>query len=118
VILGALRAAAGPNVPLVGMKYHSPYLVAWFDDPALAHTLVDLTVQFNNGLEAIYTAAGSPVADVETAFSLTDFTIQPDGLPLNVQRVCQWTLMCTVGDVHPNEQGSGVIARAFEAVLP
>jgi lysophospholipase L1-like esterase len=118
VILAALRAAAGPNVPIVGMNYYSPYLVAWFDDPAFAHTLVDLTVQFNNGLEAIYQAAGSPVADVETAFSLTDFTIQPDGLPLNVERVCQWTLMCTAGDVHPNEEGSAVIAHAFGAVLP
>jgi hypothetical protein len=39
---------------------------------------VDVGVQFNNGLEAIYTTAGSPVANVETAFSMSDFTIQPD----------------------------------------
>jgi hypothetical protein len=72
VILAALREAAGPDVPIVGMNYYSPFVVAWFDDPALGHALVDATVQFNDGLEAIYTAAGSPVADVETAFSTTD----------------------------------------------
>jgi hypothetical protein len=78
-----------------------------------------MTVEFNNSLEAIYTAAGSPVADVETAFSLTDFTPQPDALPLNVQRVCAWTWMCPpVGDVHPNKDGYGVIAHAFQTVLP
>jgi hypothetical protein len=51
--------------------------------------------------------------DVETAFSLTDFTPQPDGLPLNLEHVCQWTCMCPpVGDVHPNETGYGVIAHS------
>jgi len=100
------------------MNYYQPFVVAWFDDPALAHDIVDATVQFNDVLEASYTAAGSHVADVETAFSVTDFTIQPDGLPLNLQRVCQWTLMCTVGDPHPNDDGSGVIARVFNAVVP
>ena len=111
LILAALRDAVGPDVPIVGMNYYQPFVVAWFDDPALAHDIVDATVQFNDVLEASYTAAGSHVADVETAFSVTDFTIQPDGLPLNLQRVCQWTLMCTVGDPHPNDDGSGAIAR-------
>jgi lysophospholipase L1-like esterase len=91
VILAALRAAAGPDGPILGMNYYSPFIVAWIDDPALAQAIVDLTGRFNNGLEAIYQAAGSPVADFETAFSMTDFTIQPDGLPLNVEHVCQWT---------------------------
>ena len=118
VILATLRDAARPDVPIVGMNYYSPFVVAWFDDPALALAIVDATVQFNNALEAIYQSAGSPVADVETAFSMTDVTIQPDGLPLNVQRVCQWTDACTVGGTHPNDEGSAVIAHAFEAALP
>jgi lysophospholipase L1-like esterase len=117
VILSALRAASGPDVPIIGMNYYSPFIVAWFHDPALAQAIVDGTVRFNNGLEAIYQAAGSPVADIETAFSMTDFTIQPDGLPLNVERVCEWTWMCAVGDVHPNKDGYGAIARAFVAAL-
>jgi hypothetical protein len=118
VILTALREAAGPDVPIVGMNYYSPDVVAWFDDPTLAHALVDLGVQFNNGHEAIYTAAGSPVADVDADLSMTDFTIQPDGLPLNVQHICQWTLICAAGEPHPNQEGSGVIAHAFQAVPP
>ena len=117
-VLAALRAAAGPDAPIVGINYYNPFVVVWFDDTALAHALVDVGVQSNNDLEAIYTAAGLAVADVEAAFSTTDFTIQPDGLPLNVQRLCQWTLMCAFGDPHPNQEGSGVIAHAFEDVPP
>ena len=117
-ILAALRDAAGPDVPIVGMNYYSPFVVAWFDDPVLAHAIVDATVQFNNVLEEIYQSAGTPVADVETAFAMTEFIPQPDGLPLNVEHVCQWTWMCAIGNTHPNKNGYGVIAHAFEAVLP
>jgi hypothetical protein len=37
--------------------------------------------------------------------------------PRNVQRVWQRTLMGAAGDLHPNHEGSGVIAHAFESVL-
>ena len=84
------------------MNYHNPFIVARFDDPAVARFIVDVIVRFNDGLEAIHQAAGSPVADVETAFSLTDFTPQPDGLPLKVERACQWTSMGAVGDSTPS----------------
>jgi lysophospholipase L1-like esterase len=117
-ILGKLRQAAGPAVPIVGMNYYSPAVVAWFRHPALAQVIVDLTVRFNDVLEGSYQAVGSPVADVETAFSTTDFTIQPDGLPLNVERVCQWTWQCSFANVHPNNQGYAVIAHAFASALP
>lgn len=122
-ILGQLRAAAGPDVPIIGMNYYDPFLALWvlFPSPTgqlLAQASESFVVQFNDGEEAAYQAAGSPVAGVETAFSTTDFTLQPDGLPLNVERVCQWTWMCSIGDIHPNTIGFGVIAQAFEAVLP
>jgi hypothetical protein len=56
------------------------------------------------------------------AFSIADLTIQPDGLPLDVERICQWTWMCTpppLGpDIHANTTGYGVIARAFADQLP
>jgi lysophospholipase L1-like esterase len=35
-----------------------------------------------------------------------------------VQRICQWTWTCTAGDIHPNSDGYGVIARAFQEALP
>jgi hypothetical protein len=101
------------------MNYYNPAVVAWFQDPALAQLIVNLTVRFNDVLEGSYQAVGLPVADVETAFSTTDFTIQPDGLPLNVERVCQWTWQCTsFTNVHPNKQGYAVIADAFASGLP
>jgi lysophospholipase L1-like esterase len=118
-ILGKLRDATGPGVPIAGMNYYNPSVVVWFQDPALAQFIVNLTVQFNDALEGSYQAAGSPVADVEAAFSMTDFTIEPDGLPLNVERVCQWTWQCTsFANVHPNKEGYGVIAQTFQSVLP
>jgi lysophospholipase L1-like esterase len=119
IILGRLRAAAGPGVPIVGMNYFSTAIVAWFENPALAQLVVTLTVLANNNLEAIYLSAGSPVADVETAFSTTDFSLTPSGVPLNVARICQWTWRCSpFENSHPNAVGYGVIAQAFHQALP
>ena len=116
-ILAALRAAAGPDIPIVGMNYYNPFLAFWFSSPAAARASNGLVVgQVTPLLEAIYGAAGSPVADVETAFSTTNFTLV-GGVPLNVGRICQWTWMCTVQSIHPNATGYGVIASAFAAAL-
>ncbi len=118
-IVSALRAAAGPDVPIVGMNYYDPFLAFWFDSQAAAQLTEQMVVQFNDVLGSAYSTAGDPAADVESAFSTTDFTLQPDGIPLNVERICQWTRMCTSSpDVHPNATGYGVIAQAFEEVLP
>jgi lysophospholipase L1-like esterase len=118
VILADLRNAAGPAVPIVGMSYYNPFLVDWFADPSSLQQHVDGIVAFNDLLEGDYTAAGDPVADVESAFSSTDTTLQPDGVPLDVERICQWTWMCIFGDLHPNAIGYGVIAQAFADALP
>src|SRR5262245_15412128 len=56
-ILNALRAAAGPEVPIVGMNYYNPFLVDWFADPAALQDHVDWIVAVNDLLEGIYTAA-------------------------------------------------------------
>jgi len=121
VILAALRDAAGPDVPIIGMNYDDPFLVAWFSDPAALPAEARSAAAFNTMLESIYTAAGDPVADVATAFSTTDFTLV-GGIPLDVQRICQWTWMCAsppLGpNVHPNTAGYGVIAQAFNKALP
>jgi hypothetical protein len=84
----------------------------------LAQASESFVVQVDDGEEATYQSERIPVADVETAFSTTDFTLQPDGIPLNVERICQWTWMCSIVDIHPNTQGYGVIAQAVEQVLP
>jgi lysophospholipase L1-like esterase len=119
-ILGALRAAAGPDVPIVGMSYYNPSFAEWFGDPGSLQDRVDALVAFNDLLEGIYAAAGDPVADVESAFSATDTTVV-DGLPLDVLRVCQWTWLCVPPphgpDLHPNAAGYAVIAQAFLRAL-
>src|SRR5262252_2424607 len=105
VILSALRDAAGPDVPIIGMNLYDPFLVVWFSDPAALRPEALSAVDLNTVLASIYTAAGDPVADVESAFSTTDFT-RVRGIPLDVLRICQWTWMCAsppLGpDIHPN----------------
>jgi lysophospholipase L1-like esterase len=117
-ILSALRDASGPDVPIVGMNYYDPFLAFWFFSPTAAQLSEQMVVQFNDLLGSVYSAAGDPVADVETAFSTTDWTLV-GGIPFNVLRICQWTWMCSSNpDVHPNTAGYGVIGLAFEDVLP
>jgi lysophospholipase L1-like esterase len=118
LILASLRAAAGPGVPIVGMNYYDPFVPqAWSDGglPAVQAEVAGV-VAFNDVLESAYAAAGDPIADVESAFSVTDLTLV-DGTPLSVLRECQWTWICTpppLGpDIHANSTGYGVIAQAF-----
>jgi lysophospholipase L1-like esterase len=120
VILAALREAAGPGVPIVGMNYYNPSLAEWFANPASLQGDVNALVGFNDLLEAIYAAAGDPVADVETAFASTDTTLV-DGVPRDVARLCAWTWNCATPphgpDIHPNDAGYAAIALAFAQVL-
>ena len=113
LILSALREAVGPEVPIVGMNFYNPFLVFWFGSPAAAEATNAMVVgQVNPTLERLYADASVPVADVEAAFSSTDWTLV-GGVPQNVGRICQWTWMCDAGDIHPNTVGYGGIAQAF-----
>ena len=120
VILAALREAAGPGVPIIGMNYYDPLVVTWFSDPTSLPVEVARADVFNDLLEGIYAAAGDPVADVETAFAALD-TTPVNGIPLDVARICAWTWMCApapVGpNIHANAAGYAVMAAAFEAKL-
>jgi lysophospholipase L1-like esterase len=117
-ILAALREAAGAGVPIVGMNYYDPFLGFWaLGLPGLAVASTLLTVEFNDALEAVYQTAGVPVADVEAAFAVTDFTVVDD-LPVNVSYACALTWFCSVQDIHANDAGYAAIARSFEEHLP
>jgi lysophospholipase L1-like esterase len=123
IILRELRAAAGADVPILGMNYYDPFAPqAWSQGglPGLQAQVAGV-VGFNNLLEEMYASHGDPVADVESAFAVTDFT-SVDGTPLDVLRECEWTWICTpppLGpDIHANSAGYGVIAQAFADQLP
>ena len=129
-ILAALREAAGPEVPIVGATSYDPFLGAWLTGPegrAFAElTVFAAIVPLNQMLTGIYGAAGMPVADVEGAFSTTDFTtmvpLAPFGdVPLNVVRICQWTWICVPPPLGPNNHanaaGYQAMAQAFATVL-
>ena len=120
-ILPALRAAAGPAVPIIAMNYYDPLLAAWIRGEAgqaLALESYQATLAVNAVLENIYGAFQVPVADVEAAFRTGDFTPVPGlNVPLNVLLVLAWTWMGAPPpdgpDVHPNSLGYAVIAGAF-----
>ena len=123
-ILLRLRAAAGPDVPVVGMSYYGvglPEVWSSTHDLTALQTYIAQVNAFNALLAGIYTAAGDPVADVQGAFQVNDTTLV-DGTPLDVVRECQWTWICASAplgpDIHANSDGYGVIAQAFEEALP
>jgi lysophospholipase L1-like esterase len=113
-ILGALRDAAGPDVPIVGMTYYDPFSVFWFASPAAGQAADGLVGALNSALEQIYTTAGAAVAQVDDEFAVGTF-------PASALHACQWTWMCAAPplgpDIHPNAAGYGVIAQAFADVL-
>ncbi len=128
-ILGALRNAVGEDTVIAGMNLYDPFLADYLTGPAgqaVATQSVSLDVAFNSLLGASFGAFGIPVADVQTAFSTTDFadTVTLPGLgpvPVNVARICEWTWMCAsppIGpNIHANQAGYQVIATAFEQAV-
>jgi lysophospholipase L1-like esterase len=126
-ILKALRLAAGPDVPIVGMNYYNPFLAAWLD-PTLGPPFVEVAngilANFNGLLGSIYGFYRMPVADVATAFGTTDDQLVPAPppfppmVPQNVLNICFLTYMCPGGNIHATTDGYGVITQAFLDVLP
>lgn len=126
-IVETLRAA-DPDVPIVGSDYPDPLLVVW-TIPGIDHDAAVAIAQvwsaMNDTLRQTYAALGVPVADVEGAFSATDFDTMVHvrgvgDVPINVARVCQWTYACSERfdhDFHPNTIGYAAMTRAFEAAL-
>lgn len=120
--------AAGPGVPIVGATYYDPLLAAW-NVPGIDHDAVmaiqDVWQSFDDALEQTYAGLGVPVADMEDAFSTTDFGTMVHlrgfgDVPINVARVCQWTYACSRRgfDPHPNTVGYARMTEAWEAAIP
>lgn len=127
-ILARLRAAAGPNVRIVGMSYYLPALAEWLNGTmgqAVALVSERLAAGYNDLLDRAYAESGARVANVFGAFETSDFGNQVavpgvGTVPRNVARICQWTWECVSPprgpNQHANEAGYGVIARAFLSV--
>jgi len=126
-ILGELRRAAGPNVPIIGMNYYDPFLAAWTlgsSGRAIAIQSLEVTDLFNSVLESVYHAFGVRVADVASAFQINNFAPGLGNLPENVDQTIAltWvslglTAVNAVENVHPKPLGYSVIAAAFEAQI-
>jgi lysophospholipase L1-like esterase len=135
-ILAALRVAAGPHVPIVGMNYYNPVLAAFLipdgpgvppgAGPALAAESAEKLAAVNGLLGATYRIFKMPFADVAAAFQTNDTTPVPDfgGLPNNVVQICLLTYQCPPftglpePNIHPNVFGYATITGAFREVLP
>lgn len=127
-IVDALREAAGPGVPIIGMTYHNPFLGLWGLVPggrALAHAAQRAWAVFDEGIATAYEGAGAIVADVAKTFRIDDFehTVWVPGrgqIPVNVALACRWTWFCSrrfFGDPHANRTGYRRIADTFEREL-
>lgn len=121
-IITQLRAAA-PSARIVVLTCYNPLLATYAGDPDTPSTeppkvasptdAAQSTVMFdqlNRTLAEVATKTGARTADVSGAYAATDTTGTP--LPVNVQRLCDWTWLCRVGDTHPNDAGYAAMARA------
>jgi lysophospholipase L1-like esterase len=124
-ILARARAAAGPDVRIVGMSYYLPSLAQWrngLPGQAVAWFSERLAVGYNDLLDNAYAKSDVQVANVFGAFATSDFGNREmvpgvGTLPRNVALICQWTWECASPprgpNQHANQAGYGVIARAF-----
>jgi len=121
VILSGLNTAGG-SPPILGMSYYDPFLAAWLEGASgqgLARASVTLLDQLNSLLAGDYGAADT--AGVAGVFRSSDFALHGHyggtTVPVNVARICHWTLMCTEENIHADDAGHARIATAFEKVL-
>jgi lysophospholipase L1-like esterase len=126
-IVATLRSAGAAPLRIIGVGHYDPYLAAYRDGPAgqaFARQSVDVITRLNEAMREAYNAAGVPMAEVATAFDMTDTTPTPLGatvLPRNVARTCALTWECTPGPLgpnkHPNDAGYAAIGDAISTVL-
>ncbi|HLN42479.1 MAG TPA: SGNH/GDSL hydrolase family protein [Acidimicrobiales bacterium] len=129
-ILTGLMQAAGPTVPIFGMNYFNPFLGDWLaggsEQSFAVGSVAELTL-FNQVLDQAFADEDVPVADVATAFQITDLTdmvSSPWGtVPVAVDKACTLLdITCTVGQPEgfgddPVPAGATVIAHAFEQTI-
>lgn len=110
-ILQKLQAAA-PNAKIVVLNYYNPFLAAYLlgaDGQKLAKLSESLATAFNGEIADAAKTINAPVADIAKAFlsnSDTPMVKTSYGtLPTNVARICTWTWMCSLQNIHANDAG-------------
>ena len=127
-LVGELRAAAGPDVPIRGITYPDVILGEYLSG-ASGQQLASLSVTafktlINPALSAAYASVGGQMVDVTTAtgaytpLSQTT-TLAPYGtIPVAVAKVCSLTYYCQYKDIHPHTDGYKIIADLLLNSLP
>jgi lysophospholipase L1-like esterase len=128
-LLQGLRAAAGPDVPIVGLTYPNVVLAGMLSPDPADRQLADLSVVafrslINPALRTMYEAVDATFIDVTEASgsygALTETTtVEPYGeIPTPVARICELTFMCDRQDIHPTTVGYTLIATLVAESLP
>jgi lysophospholipase L1-like esterase len=129
VLLPALRAAAGPVVPIIGITYPDVILGDYLSTNTATKSLATLSVSafqslINPALQQQYQAIGATFVDVTSAtgaytpFTQTTSLSGYGTVPIAVARVCELTFFCQYGNIHPRTVGYTEIATLIAAALP
>lgn len=128
-LLNGLRAAAGPDVRIVGTTYPDVILSEYLSTNSSAKSLASLSVTafkdlINPLLEKEYESVGGSFVDVTQATGaygpMTATTdLAPYGvIPVPVAKVCELTYMCEYDNIHPKTPGYTIIAKLVVGTLP
>jgi lysophospholipase L1-like esterase len=128
-VVRRIKAAAGPEVKIVGLLYEDPFLADYLH-PGTGANAANLSLQIftklNASLTTIYRSDGVAMANSPGAFQTDDTNeVSLDNVgtvPQNVASACTLTWNCAKPpwgpDDHPNNAGYRVIALAIERALP
>ncbi len=118
-----LRAAAGPDVPIIGLTYPDIILGAWVyprSEPNRNLAVQSVTAfksLINPTLSRVYGSVGASFLDVTAATGgyrpLSDrvLTASYGRIPYAVAQVCSLTWACSRGDIHANTLGYEFIGK-------
>jgi lysophospholipase L1-like esterase len=123
-ILASIKAADPSHAAIVGVGHYDPYLgdyVKGAPGQAFSAASLDVMERLDDALRSAYRSAGVPMADVASAFEVTDHDpVSDPGLgtvPADVARTCALTWMCDPPPLghnpHPDDAGYRVIAAAI-----
>lgn len=125
-IVSALRAAAGPNVHLVGLGAYDPYLADWRRGAvgqSFAAASEQALARANSTMAGVYATFGIPM--VQVAGVMGQGHLGDSGVSraaLEARQTCSLTWMCAPApfgpNLHPNDHGYDAIAEAIVAALP